>query len=303
MKAVRKIVFIVSVIIFLGSCGILMKLLILDPYIADKSNSDARNIYYEDYVPQNAESSGRFDELIKINQDIRGWINIPNTVIDYPVMQAQNSEFDFYLTHNFQRSYSRYGAIFIDSSCVLGVDSKNVILHGHHMRDGKMFADLLKFSDLEFYKSSPVITFDTIKGDNKFKIISVFKTNTRSEQGEIFNYIIPEFKDKAKFLEYVYDVRIRSLIDIPVDVSEDDQILTLSTCSYEFDDFRTVIVARKLRDGESGEVDVSQAELSSDSLMPECWYKRYGGTRPVYPKFREAVENGDVKWYLPKNDD
>ena len=302
MKTLRKILLIVSVIIFLGSCGLLIKLLVIDPYLAEKSNNQARDLYYRGINDGNSslasEGSGTdFNELIKINSDIRGWINIPETVIDYPVVQAQGYEFDFYLTHNFERAYSRYGSIFIDSTCVLGVDSKNIILHGHHMRDGKMFAGILKFSDLDFYKSSPVINFDTIKGNSKFKIISVFKTNTHPEHGEIFNYIIPEFKDTNKFLEYVYDVRIRSLIEIPVDVSEDDQILTLSTCSYEFTDFRTVVVARKVRDGEDATVDTNQAVLASSPLMPECWYGKYGGTRPIYSGFKEDLKNGKINWY------
>jgi len=86
----------------------------------------------------------------------------------------------------------------------------------------------------------------------------VFKTNTLSSQGEFFNYMIGEFQNEKDFMNYVYNVRIRSLITCPVDVNEDDELLTLSTCSYEFTNFRTVIVARKVRDGESAKVDTTQ---------------------------------------------
>ena len=95
----------------------------------------------------------------------------------------------------------------------------------------------------------------------------------------------------------IYNVKIRSLIDTLVDIKDDDKLLTLSTCSYEFDDFRTVIVARKVRDGEDISVNTESAKNSENPLMPDCWYSRYGGHAPSYFNFRKAYENGEISWY------
>ena len=302
MKTIRKLILSVAVITFLGSLAVLFKVFIFDPYMSRKSQNYVKDIYYneeksaEDFSQTPEE---RFKPLIEINDDIKGWIHINNTVIDYPVLQDSSLESrnNFYLRHDYQKNYSRHGSIFIDSFCDFEKHPQNIILHGHHMKDGTMFANLLKFSDLNFYKSTPVITFDSIYGFANFKIISIFKTNTKPEQGEIFNYLISYFSGRESFLNYVYNIKIRSLIDISVDIKDDDQLITLSTCSYEFDDFRTVLVARKVRDSEDITVDTQSAKVSENPLMPDCWYKRYGGRAPTYSNFRKAYEDGEISWY------
>ena len=81
-------------------------------------------------------------------------------------------------------------------------------------------------------------------------------------------------------MEFVKNVKKRSLIYFPVDVDENDQLITLSTCSYEFKDFRTVVVARKIRKEESDYVDVNNIKEAENPLWPDCWYKKHGGVRP-----------------------
>ena len=271
MKIFRKILKWISIIVFLVSSSMLVKLLIIDPKIASNAQNEIKDVYHTD---NNEESiSDRFEKLSAINSDIKGWIFISGTIIDYPVLQnPDNSE--YYLNHNYKKEESRYGSIFINSDCKLDYDCKNIIMHGHSMKDGQMFADLLKFSDLDFYKNNPIVEFDTPKGKGDYKIISVFKTNTLPEHGKIFNYLISEFKTIKSFEDYVDEVRKRSLLDIPVDVNEKDKLITLSTCSYEFKDFRTVVVARKVRDGESRLVDTENAKYAADPLMPDCWHKK-----------------------------
>ena len=93
--------------------------------------------------------------------------------------------------------------------------------------------------------------------------------------------MISEFDTTAKFLEFAREIKIRSLIDIPVNINKNDRLLTLSTCSYEFPEFRTVVVARKVRKNESKIVNgIESAKKASNPLMPECWYKRYEGSPP-----------------------
>ncbi len=271
MKIFRRILKWISVIVFLVSSFMLIKLLIIDPRIASNTQNEIKNVYHDE---DNQESQvDKFETLSAINPDIKGWIFISGTIIDYPVLQSIDSP-NYYIDHNYKKEKSRYGSIFINSDCKLGPDSKNVIMHGHSMKDGQMFADLLKFSDLDFYKNNPVVEFDTPLEKGDYKIISVFKTNTLPEHGKIFNYLISEFKGSKDFENYVDEVRKRSILDIPVDVNPSDKLITLSTCSYEFKDFRTVVVARKVRDGENRFVDTENTKYASNPLMPDCWYQK-----------------------------
>lgn len=291
-----SVFFIIFTIVFVLSAAGLIYTLVIVPRMNDQINSDIKEIYYSDGTSEENSESSRVLRLSKINADIKGWIHVPNTKIDYPVLQsAQDPE--YYLYRDYNKNYSKYGSIFIDSSCDLSDKQGNIILHGHHMRDGKMFANLKKFTSLDFYKSSPVVTFDTLEGTGKWKIISVFKTNTLRKHGPVFNYLRSDFSNKSDFLNYIYQVRMRSLINCPVDINDSDTLLTLSTCSYEFKEFRTVVVARKVREGEDESVDVYKATKTVNPLMPECWYERYGGSPPTMTDFEDALKSGKINWY------
>ena len=262
--------------VLLFSIGMIAKLLVWDSYVSDKTIDEVKEVYHNENVAQ----ENKFDSLVDINPDICGWITISGTRIDYPVLQGNLDSPDYYLSHNYKNEETKYGSIFIDPNCNLKNSPQNIVIYGHHMADGQMFADLMKFSDVNFYKENPIVKFDTLHEDAKWKIISVFKTNTLSSQGKVFQYVVPKFNTSEKFLEFVDEIKKRSLINIPDDVTKNDILITLSTCSYEFDDFRTVVVARKLRKGESDAIDTSIAEKASNPLMPDCWYERYGGSPP-----------------------
>lgn len=288
VKILRKPLKVVSSLVLVMSIGILVKVLVIDSYISQKAASEIQELYHHQQDSENnndsekAEEDSKFSELSKINSEICGWITVPGTRIDYPVLQGNKNETHFYLDHNYKREKSKYGSIFLDPICQLSENPKNCVIYGHHMADGQMFADLMKFSSLDFYKQNPLISFETIYDRNaKWKIFSVFKTNTLASQGKIFYYVVSDFADNNSFLDYVSQIRKRSLLDIPVDVNENDKLITLSTCSYEFQDFRTVVVARRVRNGEDEAVDTSLASEAKNPLMPECWYKKHGGSPPV----------------------
>ena len=288
VKILRKTLKIVSSLVLVVSIGILVKILVIDSYLSQKAASEIQELYHHQQDSENnndgekAEEDSKFSELLKINSEICGWITVPGTRIDYPVLQGNKNETHFYLDHNYKREKSKYGSIFLDPICQLSENPKNCVIYGHHMADGQMFADLMKFSSLDFYNQNPLISFETIYDRNaKWKIFSVFKTNTLASQGKIFYYVVSDFADNNSFLDYVSQIRKRSLLDIPVDVNENDKLITLSTCSYEFQDFRTVVVARRVRDGEDEAVDTSLAAEAKNPLMPECWYKKHGGSPPA----------------------
>ncbi len=312
---IRKVILMVAVITFIVSSSMLINILIVRPAINDNTTGSIRELLVSTTeTDENGNeitkkptdgSQGTlvdFSELLKENKDTVGWINIPNTRIDYVVVQPPETEdHEYYLYRDFYGNYDAYGTVFMDYRSKL--DSKNLILHGHHMRDGRMFANLLNYEDFDFYKKTPTFTFNTIYEKSEWKIISILKTNTLEEQGKFFNYLRGDFDNDYDFLNFIYQLRERSLYDCPVDVNENDTLVTLSTCCYDFSEFRFVVVARRVRDGESPKVDVSKSKVNPDTLYPDVWYNVRGGTKPDVTTFQDALNNGKINWYDGKNSD
>ncbi len=262
--------------------------------------SDARDNYDRENEEVNPETGvyDRFEPLLEQNDDCKGWITVPNTNVDNPVYQTDNNE--FYLDHNSIKEKSVYGAIFVD--CRSRIDrngnSKNVTLYGHHMKDGSMFAQLHKYKNVSFYKENPVISFDTIYGTGgEYKIIACMITNASSldDNGYFFDFAVPSFRSDADFMSWIEQIRRRSLYNTSVDVNTSDEILTLSTCTYEVKsaNLLCVVVARKVREGESVAVNTSDVKTNSKVIYPQAWYDRFGGVKPTYSDGLYTWVSGD----------
>jgi sortase B len=310
-EIIRKSICLVALCVFLVSAVMLVWMLVIEPALADKTTNDIKKIYYQETssssgtpsAPPERDSLGRlikFVELQKVNADIKGWVRIPNTVIDYPVLQSSIKDPEYYLKRDYKKAYTKYGSIFLDAKCNVltpAATQKNDILYGHSMQDGRMFATLMNFGQMNVYKASPVISFDTINDVGQWKIISVFKTNTDPAQGQIFDYLKTDFNSESEYMNYIYQVRIRSIVQTPVDFKPSDKTITLSTCSYEFDGFRTVVVARKVRDGEEASVETSKAQPNPKVLYPDGWYRKYGGKAPSWPDtYENAKQQNLIDW-------
>lgn len=256
-------------------------------------------------IDPNRDSMGRllkFQDLLALNEDVKGWITIPESNIDYVVMQSNNGDPEYYLTRDIEKKELKAGSLFLDYKSSVESSSQNLTIHGHNMTStDNMFHYLIKFKELDYYKARPIFTFDTIFQTGQWKIFSIFITNGGSEKEELFNYTRPDFKDSGDFLNYVYQLRIRSMFNIDaVDINENDQLLTLSTCSYEVKNYRTVIVARRVREGEDPSVDVESVTMNEEPLYPYSYYYRFGGKAPELTEtFEEALANGEISWYSP----
>lgn len=301
----RKCVAIASFLVFMVALSLLFYNMVFLNIKNAELNGEIQRIAHGiddsgDKKPQ-VDDQINWGKLLKINDEIVGWIQLDGTKVDYPVLwhKSDDRNGQFYLAHNYKGEYDSFGSIFLDYRCTKGTDSKNVVIHGHHMNDGSMFGDLMKYGgttgNLDFYKKAPTIEFDTPDGNGTYKIISVFKTNTLSSHGEFFNYMVGNFQNEKDFMNYVYNVRVRSLFNCPVTVNEDDELITLSTCSYEYTNFRTVVVARKVRVGESEKVDVKKASLNKNAVWPQVHYS--GGSRPEVTDFCTSYDKGQIKWY------
>ncbi len=297
-EAIRKIVFLIALITFLVTGGILLWEMVIQPAMVDKKANEIQQIYHEDTT--GSEDYDKFAELQKINPDIKGWIRIPDTVVDYPILQSSEDDPEYYLYLDYEKNSSKYGSLFFDARNSMDLDdpnSKSLIVYGHSMNDGRMFGSLLEYGSLDYYKAHPTFELDTTESEGDWKIFSIFKTNTLESQGEPFNYLRTSFSSDSDFLNFIYQIKIRSLFNTGVDVSADDQIVLLSTCSYEMSEFRTVIAARKVREGEDTTVDTTNATWNSTVLYPDGWYSVKGGTKPQHPAtFEEALEQGKIDW-------
>lgn len=241
-----------------------------------------------------------FTQLLALNEDVKGWLTVGGTNIDYPVLQSGKEDPEYYLYRNINRENDKAGSLFLNTGSVLEENAKNLVIYGHNMKStNNMFHQLLKYDKLSFYKEHPYINFDSIYKKGQWKIIAVIKADADTDN-TFFNFIRTSFTGDADFLEYIYELRNRSIYNIPVDANEKDELLTLVTCSYEMDNYRTVVVARKLRVAEALTVDIQKAVDNPLPLYPNSWYTYYGGAKPVIPPFKEALKAGVIQWYSQK---
>ena len=301
----KKWITIFALIAFLVAAGYLLNEYVIQPYLNSQITAEIHDIAYDKSGDENKDKKRmqNWDALKKINKEIVAWITLDGTKIDYPVLEhkGDNADSQYYLWRSYKKETNGHGSVFIDYRSKKSVKSRNIVTHAHNMPDGSMYHALLNYGDLkgnlDYYKKHPVITFNTPEEDSQYKIISIFKTNTRYDHGEFFNYMQGSFLSDAEFMNFVYNVRMRSLINCPVMINEDDQILTLSTCSYEFNNWRTVVVARKLREGEKPDVNIEIATLNSNPVFPDVYYRSRGGTRPEVLTFKKAYSKGLINWY------
>lgn len=178
-----------------------------------------------------------FDGLRKMNSDTIGWIYMEGTEIDYPiVISHDNNE---YLSRTFQGTSNRSGAIFMDKNCDKEFASDNSVIYGHHMRDGSMFADLLKFREQSFINEENDVILYTPERTIPLKVIASYAAKGSTK--------IPiMFSDEGEKEDYIAEILKKS--DVSAGVSEADRkkigkLYTFITCSYEEEDNRTFVYA------------------------------------------------------------
>lgn len=188
----------------------------------------------------------QLEELKKQNNDIVGWLEIPNTKINYPVLQTTDNE--YYMTHTYKKEYSKDGSIFLDKDYNWDVPSSNLLIYGHNNKNGNMFQDLLKYEDEIYYKEHPTIKFTTVNEDCTYEIIAVFKSRVyyKSEKNVFRYYYFINAENEEEYNNYVEESKKASLYDTGKTAEYGKQLLTLSTCEYSQEDGRFVIVARKI---------------------------------------------------------
>lgn len=183
----------------------------------------------------------KYQALYDQNEDFVGWIHIEGTAIDYPVMQSIGNP-DFYLKHGFDKSYSDYGVPYLDEACATGL-SNNLVIYGHNMKNGTMFHDLLKYSATGYWEEHPIIRFDTLSQLNEYQVVLAFRFDTNNETFRYNEYVD---MNEETFAEFMENCNARKLYDTGVTAEYGDELITLSTCEYTYENGRFVVVAKKV---------------------------------------------------------
>lgn len=172
----------------------------IDYYKNRKMLSEVQEMYYNvvsakdtDEERDPGEVRSGFDELLKHNDHVVGWITVDGTQIDYPVLQTDNN-ID-YLTKDYNNRETRAGSIFLDYRNDITNNDKNTVIYGHRMKDGSMFQHLTKFLNEDFLKEHQTFEYDTLYDSYEAEIFSVYNTLTD------FNYIETDFQHEGSYEE------------------------------------------------------------------------------------------------------
>lgn len=183
----------------------------------------------------------QYDALWQTNQDMAGWLYIPGTPVDLPVMCTPDSP-EYYLRRAFDGSYARSGCLFLNPDWT--PEANSAIIYGHKMKNGSMFGNLDLYADADYAKNHS-ICFDTLKEEREYTVLGAFYSRVYNDQDRnVFRYYqYTDLSGEEDFLSYVSQVKAASVYDTGVDAQYGDRLLTLSTCSYHQKDGRFVVVA------------------------------------------------------------
>ncbi|MBP3808498.1 MAG: class B sortase [Eubacterium sp.] len=214
-----------------------------DPETGKKQDTDFTS--YETIEGNLVQS--KFADVYTKNPDFIGWLTIPGTNVDYPVMYTPNDE-QKYLHMDFNGDYSSSGTLFAAAGSNPLKARDNTLIYGHNMKAGTMFHALLSYESESFYKEHSKITFNTTFEDAEYEVIAAFRTKIDEDDPNSFKYY--EFfkaENKEEFDEYVQKVKSLTPYNIEESAVYGENLLTLSTCAYHTNEGRYVVVAKKIK--------------------------------------------------------
>ncbi|MBQ7003008.1 MAG: class B sortase [Oscillospiraceae bacterium] len=305
LEVMRKCIFLSSSAIFVA-CLCMIGDYFWDNYQNAQLSDNLRDIYTQEVEEETEPTEATIspdenyeyfaylngaEKLLEINPDVCGWLTIPGTQINYPVLQRKGQEDgnDYYLKRNINGENAHAGSIFMDfrndfdyvvDHKRVAPNSTNLIIYGHNMHDYSMFGSLKHFiNDAEYYGEHPIVELNSNYRRYKYKIFGMIIVDIDDETETKFDYWNQlNFDDEEAFYNYVNEVKRRTirLNDVPVEYG--DQLLTLSTCNSTFSDGRLVIFARLLRDGEDLYEGTQESIANPNIKWPNSYYRWHKNT-------------------------
>ena len=214
---------------------------------------------HEVTLPQ-AEMLYSMSQLYELNDDTIGWLTIDDTNIDYPVMQSMEDE-EYYLDRGFDKEYNSNGCLIMDTDSIVGSGTKdndyadgtlpstNLIIHGHHMKNGEMFGNLDKFKDVKYFKDHRTIEFSSLYENREYEICAVFLSQvylkTQTDVFKFYNFFQADTEEE--FNDFYDNIKKLSLYDTGVTAKYGDEFITLSVCAYHVENGRLVVVGKRIK--------------------------------------------------------
>lgn len=185
---------------------------------------------------------GGYKDLFLQNPDLVGWLTIDGTKIDYPVMWTPENP-EYYSQRGFDKEESRNGLLFLDGASNINESGGNLIIYGHNMKNGSMFADLLKYQKESYWEKHRTIQLDTLYETRIYEVAAVVRTND-------FEQLPYEFTrpSETEAYEAIERMKANALYETEVDMEYGDDFLTLSTCDYSEENGRMVVMARRVQE-------------------------------------------------------
>lgn len=266
-KKVGKILYCALIVLFAGifvACAVYVGYYYLQAHRSDSINDDLQSLKgtaapteFEEETTGPAASEGatqpeteptilpEYQALYEINNDLVGWLTIPDTNIDYPVVQSPYEK-DFYLHRDFYKEYLYAGTLYAREECDVFAPSDNVTIYGHRMeKPGRnMFFELDKLKQESWWREHRTFTFDTIYEHHTYEIVCVFKTH--ATQGYPYHRF-EDAADEKEFNAFVSKVKSMQFYETGVTAQYGDKLICLSTCEYTLGDGRFVVVAKRIK--------------------------------------------------------
>lgn len=243
-KTIIRIIYTVLIAIFVLAAFNIGKIY----YDYNKADSTYAGIQKEYVAPEATQNSDEppstsieppvtidFDALLDRNRDVIGWLYCPDTVINYPVVQGENN--NQYLRKDLDGKYLASGTLFADYRNGALNEDANYIIYGHNMKNGSMFNSLAKYKQPSYYDQHPILYYLTPDANYKLELFAGLVVK-RDDALYLPN------QNKEEFRKLIEQYRAKSTFQSDVELTDDDIIVTLSTCSYEFDHARYVVMGR-----------------------------------------------------------
>lgn len=185
-------------------------------------------------------------EIYAENPDLAGWVTIEGTVLDYPVMYTPEDG-EKYLYKNIDGNFDANGLPFIEDGCSMDPESDNIIIYGHNMKSGKMFASLMNYAKKNYWEEHPTIRFFTLYEEREYEIVAAFYDRVYYKYEDCFKfYQFIDAENEAHYQEAISYFKENAEYDTGVTAEYGDRLLTLVTCAYHVKNGRFVVVAREV---------------------------------------------------------
>ena len=192
-----------------------------------------------------------YTESFLANSDMAGWLLVPGTNIDYPIMWTPEDE-NYYLYRAFDKSDNVNGSLILDTDSSLNPLTTNLIIHGHNMKSGAMFGNLTDYESKDYYEDHKQIILYTEECQRNYEIIAVFRSQVYKKSDDVFKfYKFFQADTQEEFDDFYQNIKELSAYDTGVTAQFGDRFITLSTCVYHVTNGRFVVVAKEIEPGET----------------------------------------------------